>query len=58
MPWVGLADAEGDELCVLEPREDYEGTRDIAAVVLDCADPEPLAAFWHQATGWPVASHP
>ena len=56
VPWIVLADPEDNELCVLEPRADYAGTRDIAAVVLDCADPERLAGFWSQTTGWPVAS--
>ena len=54
--WVVLADPEGNELCVLEPREDYAGARDLAAVVLDCVAPEPLAGFWSQATGWDVVA--
>jgi hypothetical protein len=55
VPWVVLADPEGNELCVLEPREDYGHARGIAAVVLDCPDPQALAPFWSSATGWQVA---
>jgi len=28
----------------------------LAAVVLDCADPGPLAEFYREITGWPVTS--
>lgn len=55
VPWVVLADPEGNEFCVLEPRETYAGVERIAAVVLDCADPVALASFWQAATGWRVA---
>jgi hypothetical protein len=55
VPWVVLADPEGNELCVLDPRDAYEGTGPIAAVVVDAADPARLAGFWGAATGWPVA---
>jgi predicted enzyme related to lactoylglutathione lyase len=54
VPWVVLADPEGNELCVLEPREDYAGVHDVASVVLDCSDPADLAGFWSAATGWPA----
>lgn len=54
-PWVVLADPEGNELCVLEPRDDYADAGAIAAVVLDSADPPGLAPFWAAATGWPIA---
>jgi predicted enzyme related to lactoylglutathione lyase len=53
VPWVVLADPEGNELCVLEPRPVYRDTGPVAAVVLGCADPRPLARFWAQAAGWP-----
>jgi predicted enzyme related to lactoylglutathione lyase len=53
VPWVVLADPEGNELCVLEPRPVYRDTGPIAAVVVGCADPRPLARFWAQAAGWP-----
>jgi hypothetical protein len=54
VPWVVLRDPEGNEFCVLEPRADYRGSRDLAAVVVDCIDPQALAECWTVVTGWPV----
>ena len=53
VPWVVLADPEGNEFCVLEPRPVYAGTGPVAAVVVDCASPDALASFWAEAGGWP-----
>lgn len=50
-PWVVLADPEGNELCVLEPRPETAGAGSIAAIVLDAGDPERIAPFWAAATG-------
>jgi predicted enzyme related to lactoylglutathione lyase len=55
VPWTVLADPEGNEFCVLEPRELYMDTGPVAAVVTDCADPAALARFWGAAAGWPIA---
>jgi predicted enzyme related to lactoylglutathione lyase len=52
--WVVLADPEGNEFCVLEPRPEYAATGVIAAVVVDAVDPLRLAEFWSAASGWPV----
>ncbi|MBQ0980624.1 MULTISPECIES: VOC family protein [Micromonospora] len=52
VPWTVLADPEGNEFCVLEPRPLYRDTGPIAAVVVDCADPRAMADFWSQATDW------
>ncbi|MGW1726066.1 VOC family protein [Streptomyces sp. NPDC002306] len=52
VPWTVLADPEGNEFCVLEPREVYRDTGPIAAVVVDCADPRAMARFWGEATDW------
>jgi hypothetical protein len=52
VPWVVLADPEGNELCILEPREAYAETGAVAAVVVDAADPPALAPFWAAAAGW------
>ncbi|MEU3713433.1 VOC family protein [Streptomyces catenulae] len=54
VPWAILADPEGNELCVLEPREVYRGTGPLAAVVVDCADPRAMARFWDGALDWTV----
>lgn len=52
VPWVNLGDVEGNEFCVLEPREIYRDTGPIAAVVVDCADPRAMARFWGGAMDW------
>ncbi len=54
VPWVVLADLEGNELCVLDPRDAYVATGAVAAIVVDCADPMELAGFWSEAAGWPL----
>jgi hypothetical protein len=54
VPWVVLADPEGNEFCVLDPRPVYAGTGPVAAVVADCADPASQARFWSRAAGWVV----
>ena len=52
VPWTVLADPEGNEFCVLDPRPEYQDTGPVAAVVADCADPGRVAGFWALATGW------
>ena len=54
VPWTVLADPDGNEFCVLEPRPDYDGTGVIAAIVVDAVEPAPLARFWAAASGWQV----
>ena len=55
VPWVVLADPEGNEFCVLDPRPLYRDTGPVAAIVVDCVDPVKMAGFWTLAAGWPVA---
>jgi predicted kinase len=52
VPWQVLADPEGNEFCVLDPRPVYLGIGPVAAVVADCRDPAAVAGFWRLATGW------
>ncbi|MBB5867090.1 putative enzyme related to lactoylglutathione lyase [Allocatelliglobosispora scoriae] len=52
VPWTVLADPEGNEFCVLEPREVHRDTGPIAVVVVDCADPRAMARFWGAAIDW------
>ncbi|WP_330297018.1 VOC family protein [Streptomyces sp. NBC_00503] len=52
VPWTVMADPEGNEFCVLEPRPVYRDTGPVAAVVVDCADPRALARFWGGAMDW------
>jgi predicted enzyme related to lactoylglutathione lyase len=54
VPWTVLSDPEGNEFCVLEPRDRYRGIGRLASMVIDSADPSSLARFWAAATGWPV----
>ncbi|MEW1831514.1 VOC family protein [Streptomyces sp. NPDC088196] len=54
VPWTVLGDPEGNEFCVLEPREIYRDTGPIAAVVVDCVDPRGMARFWGEAMDWDV----
>jgi predicted enzyme related to lactoylglutathione lyase len=52
VPWRVLADPEGNEFCVLDPRPVYLGIGPVAAVVADCRDPAAVSGFWKLATGW------
>jgi Glyoxalase-like domain len=52
VPWTVLADPEGNEFCVLEPREVHRDTGPIAAVVVDCVDPRAMARFWDETMDW------
>src|SRR4051794_5248738 len=57
VPWAVLADPEGNEFCVLEPRPEYADTGSLAAVVVDAVDPAVMAEFWTVAAGWEVREH-
>ncbi len=52
VPWVVLADPEGNPFCVMEHRPSYADTGPIAALPLDSADPDRDADFWAWLTGW------
>jgi hypothetical protein len=52
VPWVVLADPEGNPLCVMEERPAYAGTGPVAALPLSSADPERDGDFWAWLTGW------
>jgi len=54
VPWVVLADPEGNELCQLDARPLYDGIGPVVAVVVDVRDPGAVAPFWAAATGWDV----
>ena len=56
VPWVVLADPEGNPCCVMEDREVYVDTGPIAALPLDSAEPDRDAAFWSWLTGWTDAA--
>lgn len=52
VPWVVLADPEGNPLCVMDGRPEYVETGPLASLPLDSADPERDAIFWSWLTGW------
>ncbi len=54
VPWEVMADPEGNEFCVLEPRPVYAGIGPVAAVVVDSADPVAAARFWSAAASFDV----
>ncbi len=57
VPWVVLADPEGNPFCVMEERPEYAASGPLAALPLDSADPARDAAFWAELSGWqPVSS--
>jgi predicted enzyme related to lactoylglutathione lyase len=56
VPWVVLADPDGNELCVLDPRDRYRGAGSLASVVIDAHDPPALARFWAVAIGWTIST--
>lgn len=63
--WEVMADPDGNELCVVshagsvgaDPASAFGSLSPVAAVVLDSPDPEAIAPFWAEATGWPVLGH-
>ena len=52
VPWVVLADPEGNPFCVMEERTVYVDTGPITALPLDVADPDREQDFWSWLTGW------
>ena len=52
VPWVVLADPEGNPFCVMEDRAEYADTGALAALPLDSADPDRDVVFWGWLTGW------
>jgi glyoxalase superfamily protein len=52
VPWVVLADPEGNPFCVMEERAAYVDTGPVAALPLDVADPDRGRDFWRWLTGW------
>nr|WP_235499109.1 VOC family protein [Aeromicrobium sp. Leaf291] len=59
VPWVVLADPDGNAFCVMEDRPAYRaGSGPVAALPLDCADPDREARFWAAVTGWAPTADP
>lgn len=57
VPWVVLADPEGNPFCVMEARPEYAVSGPLSSLPLDSADVERDLAFWSELSGWrPVDS--
>jgi hypothetical protein len=52
VPWVVLADPEGNPFCVMEERAEYADAGPVAALPLDVADPDRERSFWSWLSGW------
>jgi len=50
-PWSVLRDPEGGELCAFERPADRLATYRLHEMVIDCADPRPLARWWAEVFG-------
>src|SRR5437660_652617 len=55
VPWVVLADPDGNEFCVVETIPEGLDVGAIICVTMDCADPSAIAPLWAVATGMEIA---
>ena len=55
--WVVLADPEGNEFCVVEPRPLHRYSGRLATIMLETVNTEATGQFWATASGWNVFSH-
>ncbi|WP_392541879.1 VOC family protein [Oryzobacter telluris] len=55
VPWVVMADPEGNPLCVMEARPEYAASGPLSSLPLDCADVERDTRFWSELSGWLLA---
>ncbi len=56
VPWVVMADVEGNELCVLEPRKAHARTGPLAAVVVEATDPREQARAWAEELDYDIVA--
>ncbi|WP_353952006.1 VOC family protein [Knoellia sp. S7-12] len=52
VPWVVLADPEGNPFCVMEDRPEYAVSGPLSSLPLDSADVERDLRFWSELSGW------
>ncbi len=55
--WMVLADPEGNEFCVVEPRPLHRYSGRLATIMLETVNAEATGQFWATASGWNVFSH-
>ncbi|WP_111510086.1 VOC family protein [Mycobacterium kyogaense] len=59
VPWQVMADPEGNEFCILEPRGEYRQSGSLAAVVTHAEAPLTVGRFWSALVGAPmIRTHP
>ena len=54
VPWVVMADPEGNAFCVMEARPEYSRSGPIAAIPVESRDPARDLEFWTELSGWVV----
>ncbi len=54
VPWIVLADPEGNEFCVLDPRDRYQTGGRLASIVIDSVDLQRQTELWEQISGWTI----
>ncbi len=52
VPWVVMADPEGNPFCVMEARPEYAVSGPLSSLPLDSADVERDTRFWSELSGW------
>lgn len=52
VPWVVLADPEGNPFCVMEDRAEYAVSGPLSSLPLDSGDVERDVRFWSELSGW------
>jgi predicted enzyme related to lactoylglutathione lyase len=52
VPWVVLADPEGNPFCVMEDRAEYAVSGPLSSLPLDSADVDRDVRFWSELSGW------
>ncbi|KGN40955.1 VOC family protein [Knoellia aerolata] len=52
VPWVVLADPEGNPFCVMEDRPEYAVSGPLSSLPLDSSDVERDVRFWSELSGW------
>lgn len=52
VPWVVMADPEGNPFCVMEDRPEYAVSGPLSSLPLDSADVERDLRFWSELSGW------
>jgi hypothetical protein len=55
--WVVLADLDGNEFCVVEPRPTHQYSGRLATIMLETVEPQKTGEFWSTASGWRVLAH-